>query len=104
MSSYLQQLERLPHRDLRGIATRLQLRSRRQHRNEDWLAAIVQTWHDPTPRTAWLQRSLYPECGLARMGAPSRPRTARRQRGPQPTHHASGIQTVISDVPRLSQA
>jgi hypothetical protein len=49
-------LAALPYRDLRAIAIRLQLRSRSQHRKEDWLAAIVQAWHDPARRTAWLDR------------------------------------------------
>jgi hypothetical protein len=34
----------LPHRDVRGIATRLGLRRRGEHRKADWIAGILQAW------------------------------------------------------------
>jgi hypothetical protein len=54
MSSYLQQLERLPHRDLRGIATRLGLRRRGQHQKAAWTQAIAVCWQDPARQAAAL--------------------------------------------------
>ena len=37
-------LEALPHRDVRGIATRLGVRRRGEHRKAGWIEGILQTW------------------------------------------------------------
>jgi hypothetical protein len=37
-------LEALPHRDVRGIATRLGVRRRDEHRKAGWIEGILQTW------------------------------------------------------------
>ena len=47
MPTLRQSLENLPHRDLRGIATRLNVRRRDEHHKEAWIAAICQAWRDP---------------------------------------------------------
>ena len=47
MPTLRQCLESLPHRDVRGIATRLGLRQRSEHRKVIWIDAIVAAWQDP---------------------------------------------------------
>ncbi len=47
MPTLRQSLEAMPYRDLRGVATRLNVRQRDQHHKEAWIAAIWNTWHDP---------------------------------------------------------
>ena len=47
MPTLRQCLESLPHRDVRGIATRLGLRQRSEHRKDLWIDAIVAAWQDP---------------------------------------------------------
>lgn len=54
MPTLRQILETLPHRDLRGIATRLNLRRRAEHRKENWIVAIWSAWHDPERRTQFI--------------------------------------------------
>jgi hypothetical protein len=44
MPTLRQCLEALPHRDVRGIATRLGVRRRGEHRKADWIAGILQVW------------------------------------------------------------
>jgi len=50
MLNLYQHLERLPHRDLRAIATHLAVRRRGQHRKADWVEAVCQVWQDRTRR------------------------------------------------------
>jgi len=57
-------LSRLPHRDLRAIATRLGVRHRDQHRKSAWIRAIVDVWHDAHHR-AGLLATLSPAAQMA---------------------------------------
>lgn len=57
-------LQVLPHRDVRGIATRLRVRQRGAHRKADWVAGIVQVWQD-AGHQAQIIASLSPAARLA---------------------------------------
>ena len=94
MSTLRQCLEALPHRDVRGIATRLGIRRRGEHRKADWIEGIVQTWLasagqaqiiaglSPAARQAAIrlaQGGEFPaQLFLAEYGAVRRPRPAQR--------------------------
>lgn len=56
MPTLRQLLESLPHRDLRGIATRLNVRHRDENRKEAWIAAIWNAWHNPERQAQLLAR------------------------------------------------
>ena len=44
-------LEAMPHRDVRGVATRLGIRRRGEHRKAEWIAGILQAWQAPAERS-----------------------------------------------------
>ena len=54
MLTLAEYLAALPHRDLRGVVTRLGLRQRDQHRKEVWIAAVTQAWFNATERARLL--------------------------------------------------
>lgn len=47
MPTLSQALAALPHRDLRGIATRLNIRQRTEYHKDVWITAITAAWRDP---------------------------------------------------------
>ncbi len=51
MPTLRQSLEALPHRDVRGIATRLGTRRRGENRKEDWIERIIGAWSASASRT-----------------------------------------------------
>jgi hypothetical protein len=67
MPTLRQCLEALPHRDVRGIATRLGVRRRGVYRKEDWIEAIVQAW-----LTAASQAQIMASLSPAALGAAGR--------------------------------
>ncbi len=51
MPTLRQSLEALPHRDVRGIATRLGTRRRGENRKVDWIERIIEAWSASASRT-----------------------------------------------------
>lgn len=47
-------LERVPYKDVRGMATRLGLRLRQQQNKEAWIDRIVSEWSHPQQQLRWL--------------------------------------------------
>lgn len=54
MTTLQQHLTHLPYRDLRGIATRLQVKQPEKYQKQFWIDALHTGWHTPATAQHWL--------------------------------------------------